>query len=333
MNWDMIGQAWAVSLLKEHIATGGFRHAYLFSGAQGIGRRTLALRFAQALNCPQPPAPGEPCRVCRTCTQIEKLQHPDLAVVQAERIGGNLKVEQIRELQHFLSLSPYQAPYRVAILLRFEEANLSAANALLKTLEEPPPQVVLLLTAESSESLLPTISSRCENIRLRPLGLEVVEQGLIKERAVPADQARLLAHISGGRIGYALQLWEQPGLLDRRNRWLEDHQRLLSSSRVERFTYAENLAKDKDNLQEAIESWSALWRDVFLQTSGSAIPVANLDHLDEIKAVADQLEMGDAVRMLTSLQRTQGLLKGNINPRMALEVLMLDLPRLAGNPI
>jgi len=157
MNWEMLGHEWAVSLLSEQVGRGEARQAYLFTGPRGIGRRTLALRLAQALNCTQPPAPGEACRACRTCLQIEQAGHPDLAIVQSEVEGGTLKVDQIRDLQRSLALHPYDARFRVAVLLRFEEANPSAMNALLKTLEEPAPQVVIILTAESSERLLPTI--------------------------------------------------------------------------------------------------------------------------------------------------------------------------------
>ena len=206
MNWDMLGHEWAVNLLREHVAQGNFRHAYLITGPQGVGRRTLALRFAQALNCPQPLSPGEPCRTCRTCTQIESMQHPDLTVVQAERVGSVLRADQVRDLLPSLSLAPYQARYRFALFLRFEEANHFAANALLKTLEEPPERVILVLTAESAESLLPTIVSRCEMIRLRALNLDTLTTGLQDRWGIPAEDARLFAHLSNGRAGYALKL-------------------------------------------------------------------------------------------------------------------------------
>ena len=237
-----LGHQWAVDLLAEHAAHGGLRHAYLFTGPSGVGRRTLALRLAQAVNCLQPPVPGQPCGTCSACTRLEKMQHPDLAMIQAEQAGGTLKVDQVRELQRSLSLAPYEAKYRVALLLRFEEAHASAANALLKTLEEPAPKVLLLLTAESVESLLPTIVSRCEVLRLRPLPVADAAEGL-QRWGIPAAEAQLLAHLSGGRPGYARRLHEHPELLEQRQGWLNELVSLLGSSRVERFAYARAAAK------------------------------------------------------------------------------------------
>src|SRR6185295_11580452 len=148
---------------------------------------------------------GIPCGQCRDCKQIEAMQHPDLSVVQADSEGGTLKVDQIRETRRSLTLKPYQANYRVAIFLRFQEANDNAANALLKTLEEAPSYSVLILTADNPEQLLPTIVSRCEVLRLRPLKIEEVKQDLEK-KGIERDRANLIAHISGGRPGYARQL-------------------------------------------------------------------------------------------------------------------------------
>lgn len=328
MNWGMLGHEWAVAMLKEHIANDRARHAYLFSGPQGVGRRTLALRFSQALNCPQPTAPGEPCRTCRTCQQIEGTQHPDLTVMQAERVGGVLKVDQVRELQRSLSLAPYQAHYRIAILLRFEEANPSASNALLKTLEEPPQHVVLILTAESGESLLPTIVSRCEMLRLRPLDLGTVERGLQTQWHIPQEQARLLAHLCSGRIGYAISLHRHPELMQQRREYLDEHSRMLSASRVERFAYAESLAKDKEQLRQALVIWQSLWRDVLLQASGSAAPMANLDRAHEIENLSSKTEPESAYQIINLFQKHINLLETNVNPRLATEVLMLELPGL-----
>jgi DNA polymerase III subunit delta' len=327
MTWDMLGHEWAADLLRQHVAQASTRHAYLFTGPQGVGRRTLAIHLVQALNCPQPIAPGVPCRTCQTCTRLERMQHPDLSVVQAEQVGGTLKVEQVRELQHSLSLSPYAARYRVALLLRFEEAHASAANALLKTLEEPPPQVVLIVTAQDAESLLPTIVSRCEVLRLRPLPLEILEQGLQARWGLDLEQARLLAHLSGGRPGYALSLAQDRSRLDQRQHWLDDHRRLLEADRVERLAYSESHSKEREQLRHILMIWLSLWRDVLLRASGASAPVTNLDRDAEIQDLATKVGLRSASGVVSALQRTIDLIDRNVNARLALDVFMLDLPQ------
>jgi DNA polymerase-3 subunit delta' len=327
MSWDMLGHEWAVRLLCGQIESERVRHAYLFTGPQGLGRRTLAIRFAKALNCEQPPCPGEPCGECRSCVQVERMQHPDLIIVQSEQRGGTLKVDQVRTLQRSLALSPYEARYKVALLLRFEEANQNAANALLKTLEEPSPQVVLILTAENEELLLPTIVSRCEVLRLRPVPIEQVNGGLQDRWGLPHEQAELLAHISNGRPGYAITLHQKPKQLEERQRWLDDHYDLLSSSRVERFVYAETLAKMRKELLNVLMVWLSLWRDVLLYSSGATIPVVNIDRLAEIEQLASLFGLNAAHRSVADIERTLELLDRNINTRLAMEVLMLDLPK------
>ncbi len=325
----MLGHEWAVRLLQGQFANGRVRHAYLVTGPEAVGRRTLALRLAQALNCPEATKPGRPCRQCHTCQRIERMGHPDLSIVQAEEAGGSLKVDQVRALQHGLSLAPYEAPYRVALLLRFGEATASAANALLKTLEEPPARVVLVLTAQDAENLLPTIVSRCEIIPLRPVPLEQVSRGLHERWDVPIDEATLLAHISAGRPGYALRLHQNPEELDRRKAWLDDHQRLLGASRVERFHYAEKLAKDKADLQAVLLLWLSLWRDIMLRAHGSSAPLINVDCEQEVDHLVGAVDQATTRQIVAQLERTRERLSRYTNTRLTVEVLMLNLPRVA----
>jgi DNA polymerase-3 subunit delta' len=327
-NWNLLGHEWAVDLLRGHLTNGRFRHAYLITGPQGVGRRTLAIRLAQALNCSQPVEEGVPCGECRACKWIERMQHPDLVVIQAEEGSNTLKVEQIREMQRTLSLAPYEAAYKIALLLRFEEANPSAANALLKTLEEPPPQVVMLMTASDAEALLPTIVSRCEVIRLRPLSLDLVSEGLQTRWGLPAEEARLLAHISGGRPGYAYRLSQNPEMLRQRQNQLDDLFRLLTASRVERFSYVEELSKDRDLIQNTLQSWLTLWRDVLLRNAGAITPLTNIDREKEIEALSKKLSLAEVKQMAKTLEATQAQLDRNTNTRLTLEVLMLDTPTL-----
>jgi DNA polymerase-3 subunit delta' len=329
-NWGMLGHEWAVQLLKQQLTHDSIRHAYLFCGPPGLGRRTLALRLAQALDCPQPVAPGEPCGMCKTCQQIERMQYADLAVIQAEKEGGTLKVEQIRTIRQSLVLKPYQGKYRVALFLRFQEANPSAANALLKTLEEAPTHAVLILTADTPEQLLPTIVSRCEVLRLRPLPVERLE-ACLKERGAEERTARLLAHISGGRPGYALRLMQDKEMLEFRTKRLENLQYLLKSNRRDRFAYAGKLtdrkSESKERLRDTLLVWLSFWRDVMLRASGSDAPLANVDSLAEIEALAGKLTLEETRRLVEAAEDAIDKLERNVNARLLAEVLLLDWPR------
>lgn len=327
MAWNIVGHEWAARLLQGHIAGGEVRHAYLFTGPSGVGRRTLALQFAQALNCLQPPAPGEFCGQCRACRQIAAMQQSDLTIVQSEKEGGVLKVEAIRDAQHVLSLLPYESRYRVALLLRFHEANPSAQNALLKTLEEAPGRVVLLLTADSAESLLPTIVSRCEVLRLHPMPVARLQSEL-EQRALAPEDARLLAHLAGGRLGYALRLKEDPERIARRQTAIEDLLTLLSFNRRDRFSYAENAAKDHEMLRETYQVWLSFWRDLMLRSAGADLPLVNLDAEAEIDYLAEQIAPPVIRARITDLEQAIDRLDGNLNARLLTEVLLLDWPYL-----
>jgi DNA polymerase-3 subunit delta' len=331
-NWNMLGHEWAVDMLHQHAARGEARHAYLFCGPPGLGRRTLALRFAQALNCTKPIAAGIPCGTCRDCKQIEAMQHPDMNVIQAQdadglpKEGGTLKVDQVREVQHSLSLKPYQSKYRVALFLRFQEANDNAANALLKTLEEAPAHAILFLTADTPEQLLPTIVSRCEVLRLRPLPVGAIEADLL-ERGMDEERARLLAHISGGRPGYARRLMDDSTVLEKREERLNDLQTLLPAPRVEKFSYAEKLAKDKDAMRQVILVWLSYWRDVMLRVAQAETPLVNIDRNMEIEFLAGRLDLSSARRVVNDLESALEKMDKNVNTRLLAEVLLLDLPR------
>jgi DNA polymerase-3 subunit delta' len=332
-NWDLIGHEWAVQMLKQHLRRDALRHAYLFSGPPGLGRRTLALRLTQALNCPEPAAPWEPCGKCRTCRQIERMQYPDLSVIQAEKEGRDLKVEQIRAVRQNLVLKPYLGKYRVALFLRFQEATTSASNALLKTLEEAPAHAILILTADAPEMLLPTIVSRCEVLRLRPLSAEAVE-AFLKQRGADEAAARLLAHVSGGRPGYALRLLQDGELMKFRTDRLDEMQDLLKASRRVRFAYAYQLTDRRrrdagadERIRETLLVWLSFWRDVMLKVSGAAAPLANIDRSREIETLAERLDLNQARTLVQAAETAVDRLERNVNARLLVEVLLLDWPR------
>lgn len=328
-NWDMIGQEWAVEMLQQHIQSNQVRHAYLLCGPQGVGRRTLALRFAQALNCPQPSAPGEACMQCRTCRQIESMQQADLHVVQADIEGGIMKVENIRDLMHSLTLTPFESAYRVALLLRFGEANESTQNALLKTLEEPNSRVVILATAENEERLLPTIVSRCEVLHLRPSPIEDLAAAL-QERGLDNIEADLLAHVCGGRAGAALRMHAVPEIMEQRSKMLDTLLELMESSLRERFLYADRITKHKsgeraetkEELRTMLEIWLSFWRDVLLICSEAQVPLGNPDYAEEARNYAQKLGLQGAKQKVQIHQQALERLYFS-NLRLMVEIVLM----------
>jgi len=323
-DWGVVGHDWAVALLRSSLSAGRVAHAYLFSGPPQIGKRTLALALAQALNCAQPDAP---CGRCPSCLKIARGVHPDVRLITGEGTGGNIKIEQVRALQHEAVLAPYEGRYRVFIVRQMEQATLEAANSLLKTLEEPPAQLILVLTAIHSESLPQTIVSRCQHLGLRPVATPVVEE-MLRDKGVTPVQAQLLARLSGGRLGWALQAAADEDLLRQRQQGLDRLARLLTAGRVERLAFAHEASADPAAARQLVELWTCWWRDLALFGQG-AEGLVNADQAEQFKLVGDQLTLAHALGILRALQATAAQLEANVNPRLALEGLFLQLPLLA----
>ncbi len=320
-SYLVIGHDWAVSLLLSAISSKRASHAYLITGPEHVGKTTLARLLAQALNCT---GPNVPCGVCRACQLVAAGKHPDLHLVAPE--GNTLKIDQVRALQHDLALSPMEGRVRVAILEGMDRATSEACNALLKTLEEPNPHVVLILTAPEADALLPTMVSRCQLVALRPVALETVRTALIERWGVKDDLAERLAHLSGGRLGWAVQAAQDAEILARRNQLLDDLVQLVDQGRVERFAYAEEMSRDAAAAREMLRLWQTWWRDVMLLASASSAPLTNQDRMDALQAHAARFGAERASAAAAGLGRALGQLDHNVNARLALEVLMLDLP-------
>jgi len=333
MNWNIHGHDWAVTLLQTHAGGEKLRHAYLFVGPEGVGRRTLAVRFAQALNCTHPPAPGDFCGVCRECRQIGALTHPDLSLLEPGEGHKDILIDQVRSLQHTLALAPYAARYRIALLPAFQRATTQAVNALLKTLEEPPEKVVLLLTANALENLLPTIVSRCEVIRLRPAAIDSTREYLQSTREIDPEKANLLAHLSSGRVGAAIRYAEDPDALHRRKEYLATFLDLLSARRYERFALAQTLSRPYDKARQNAEAvlpiWLSFWRDVFVRASGADLSLVNIDLESQVEMAAAQIGETRARDLVIVHEKAIQQLDAYANVRLLLETLMLHWPYLS----
>ncbi|MCA9325731.1 MAG: DNA polymerase III subunit delta' [Anaerolineae bacterium] len=327
-HWPVYGHDWAVQHLRKGIANGRIRHAYLIVGTESIGKEMLARSLAMALNCTNHEESARPCGECRSCKLISSGNHPDMVYSELDANTGALKIEEVRAVCQRLALKPYEARYRVAIFRDFDRARPQAQDALLKTLEEPPPQALLILLAPSTESLLATITSRSQIIYLRPLPTETIRQALLQDKGLPADYSELLARLSGGRMGWALRAAADPAILEQRTAALDLLEQLLTLNRAQRFEIAEDLSKDKLALYPLLELWQTYWRDVLLLCQSSAHIPANTDRVVSIQQLAATLSVDEALKAIQATRTLHHNLSTNLNLRLALEVMFLDFPGL-----
>jgi DNA polymerase-3 subunit delta' len=324
-HWRVYGHDWAVAHLQDSMAHERIRHGYLLVGAESVGKETLAREFAMALNCQHPET--APCGECSPCRRIASGNHPDVLYTQRESETSALKIEELRSMMQKLALKPFEARYRIAIFRDFDMAQPRAQDALLKTLEEPAPHAILILLAKSLEPVLATITSRSQIIHLRPAPIDTVYHALIDVFGADAEQARLLAHLSAGRMGWAISALHNGEILALRGQAFDLLHQLLAMNRVERFKQSDDLSKDKAALIPLLELWLSFWRDVFLIAEGTGLEPTNIDQIDALKRLAARLAAGEAAAALSATRQTiSALTDTNANTRLALDVMLLDYP-------
>ena len=335
--WQTVGQDHLLRQLSGSLRSGRVGHAYLLAGPPHVGKMTLALDLAAAVNCRQPAGaePG-PCWQCEPCSRIRRGTHADLSVLTVggdPRVQTRISIEQIRNAENFLSITPVEGGWKVIILDGAETLSAGqgeSANALLKTLEEPPERVLLLLLTTEEQAILPTIRSRCRLLALRPMPGEALTEYLASHRVANLDHGRQLARLARGCPGWAINALDDPTVLEARGTELD---RITDPDSVpldQRFSYANTLAngfsRDRESVRQTLYLWQGWWRDLLLVKEGVSEHVQNADRRNELESIAPRVSSSDIVEFLKRIQTTLAALDANANPRLALESMMLGAP-------
>ncbi|MDE3018435.1 MAG: DNA polymerase III subunit delta' [Nitrospirota bacterium] len=336
---QLIGHDRPKAILMASILHDRVAHAYLFHGEEGIGKKLAAILFAQTVNCDTPYGSQGPdaCGTCRSCTQIDARTHPDFLVIEPDREMANpqIKIEQVRQLEEQIVYRPLVSPWKIYLLDDADRLTQGAANALLKTLEEPAAHSLFLLVSSRPSALPTTVRSRCQSIRFVPPAKTQVEAALITQRDLPPDDAHFLSMLAQGRIGLALRtdLAEARKQQDEFSS-LTNPATLRSISTI--LTVAESLHKS-DRVLEALE-WLTRWgRDLLLVRMGADPEhLLNRDRLPDLQRAASTVQPQLLVQVLEEIQTVERHAGRNLNLQLALEQILLHLrdavapPALAG---
>ena len=333
--WQTIGHDKAVTSLKLAVRGGRLSHAYLLAGPPRVGKHTLALDIARAVNCI---GDAPPCGECRQCERVTQGLHADVYTVallpmesDETRLRTSISIAQVREAQEQTVLKPYEGKGRVFIFESAELLSEEAANALLKTLEEPPDQVTIVLLATAAELLPETIVSRCAVLKLRPLSYELVVETLRDGRGADTELAGRIARAANGRLGWAIEALADPSLLEERAERLSELLAATHGTLEQRFQLAERLASgftaDRADVGRRLALWLGWWRDVLVANQGASELVANVEERPEIDAAAASLSERQITLAINAINQAWDRLDANVNPRLALEGLMLTMPR------
>ncbi|MCJ7575137.1 MAG: DNA polymerase III subunit delta', partial [Dehalococcoidia bacterium] len=291
--WQVIGQDKILSLLDYSLRTNAVAHAYLLVGPRHVGKGTLAINLAQALNCD---GPEVPCGQCRSCQRIREGKHADVIPIGLDS-RTEIGIDDIRGLQRSANLPPYEGKCKVFIIDEAEYLSTEAANSLLKILEEPPPRVVWLLLAAEEGRLLPTVISRCQRLELKPVPSDRVQQVLINSYNVDADKAKLLNQLCHGRLGWAVSALTNDDILQKRSQRIDKLVSLLTASLEQRFAYAQELAsqfsQDRKAGMDIIEAWLDWWRDLMLIRGGCKEAIINVDYETVLEEQAGGLSLSE----------------------------------------
>jgi DNA polymerase-3 subunit delta' len=315
----ILGHQHQKNLLQRAVSAGRLSHAYLFEGPEGIGKRLMALALAKMIFC----AHGSGCGDCPACQKIDHHNHPDLHLISPD--GAYIKIEQIRSIQKELSFRPLEAPRKVCLIDGAEKLNPAAGNALLKTLEEPRDQTLLILLTPSPDAVLPTIRSRCQRLPFSRIPRQQLQDVLADQLNIDETQAHILSALSEGSFKKALGK-DRELYLQYRRELLKTLSGLSPASVIPLLDLAQKLADEKERLPDILEIIQAFYRDLLLTQHGRPVQqLVNIDLLDTIDRMVRKENVATLLRKLDALIASRRHLDRNVNRQLAMEVLLLRL--------
>jgi len=320
---QIIGHQKQIETLRAAVANQRLHHAYLFLGPEGVGKRTIAIALAKLVHCSE--GHHDFCGQCANCARITAGHHPDVHFIEPLAGKKEISIQQIREIEKDLNFRAFSRGRKIAIIDPATQMNLSAQNALLKTLEEPPQDSLLILIAGNGGALLPTLRSRCLSISFAPLPRQVLSRFLMEDKGMNAEAADLLASMALGSVRAASEI-DSEALRERRRNWIDLLAGIGLNGYRTAMEAAEVLAANKDEAQ-AFLKWAETWyRDVLVyNVTQAADDLVNRDMLMPIRELSAGANAQHITSWINEIVETNRSIQRNLNRRMVLERLFLNL--------
>jgi len=329
----IIDQERPIRVLTSLLTSGKIPHGLLFTGIEGIGKRTVATAFAMACNCTgrlaEERAGAEACGECPPCRKIAMDRHPD--VLRVSPSGQQIKIGQIRDLCQSLAMKSYEARMRVAILAEAHRMNPAAGNALLKMLEEPPPGTVLILTAPQPADLPPTIVSRCQHIRFKPISRNHLAAMLTAAYGFSPQEAALTAALANGSVTRALAM-QRRRWIQRRNWIISELAELPRQPAASLLAVAERMSQAKEDIPEILDVMASWVRDVAVARH-CPDRIIHQDLRNQILSASRRTDVPSLVQATGALAEARRRIQANANPRLALEALLVKMASALQAPV
>lgn len=322
---EIFGHDKPLAVLRRALENDRLAHAYLFLGPEGVGKKTVALAFARAVQCRE--VAGDFCGRCAECLRITSGNHPDVRVLEPAPGKKEISIGQIRDLERELSFRPFSGKRKVAVVDPAPLMNAAAQNALLKTLEEPAGVSLIILVAGSAGGLLPTLVSRCLRLTFASLSPEAVADFLVSHKGMERERAIILAGLAAGNPGRALSPQLQV-LVERRRVWLEKLGSLEQSNYRQACAVGEELAADKEESVSFLDWMEGWYRDLMVYSvRANAEQLLNRDLQNEIERQAACYGLERILDLRSRAVRTAARLRRNVNRRLALENFLIEALR------
>lgn len=322
MNFSkIIGHKRQIEILKKSLEENTISHSYLFEGQEGLGKRKVAQVFSKALLCR---GQGEkPCNTCDSCIKFDTGNHPDYKILSPEK--DIIPIKEIDEMIKSIPILPFESRRKVYVIDQGDAIRLTSQNTLLKTLEEPPEYIVIIIVTSNTNKIIPTILSRCQSIKFNLIYLEEIVSLLKKDYGLEDEKARLIGNFSSGSIGKAIEITENPDFFQKREEIIGLIHDIVKGNKMKVFTASDLLSKNKENIDELLDIILYWFRDLLLYKElGESPLIINKDKIN-ILCQESFLDMGKINGIIDNIEMTKINVKRNVNFNLSIETMLLNI--------